>query len=46
MAACADDLSAAMAADNVVHLPFPPVITEATRSGTLDDSVRFYLAGH
>jgi uncharacterized protein YbjQ (UPF0145 family) len=34
------------AADKVVHLPFEQVVAEATQSGKLDGSVKFYLAGH
>lgn len=37
--------AASMAADKVVHLPFEQVVAEAQKSGKLDGSVKFYLAG-
>ncbi|HEY9133008.1 MAG TPA: excinuclease [Dyella sp.] len=35
----------AMAADKVVHLQFDQVVAEAVKSGKLDGTVKFYLAG-
>lgn len=35
-----------MAADRVVHLNFADVVAEAQKSGKLDGSVKFYLAGN
>lgn len=37
---------ASFAADRVVHLPFASVVAEAEKSGKLDGSVKFYLAGN
>lgn len=37
--------AAAMAADKVVHLQFDQVVAEAVKSGKLDGTVKFYLAG-
>ena len=36
---------ASMAADRVVHLPFEQGLAEGLKSGKLDGSVKFYLAG-
>lgn len=37
---------ASMAAERVVHLTFADVVAEAEKSGKLDGSVKFYLAGN
>jgi uncharacterized protein YbjQ (UPF0145 family) len=37
---------ASFAADRVLHLPFAYVVAEAEKSGKLDGSVKFYLAGN
>ncbi|PWK87716.1 excinuclease [Fulvimonas soli] len=37
---------AALAADKVVHLSYDNAVAEATRSGKLDGSVKFYFAGN
>lgn len=36
---------ASMAADKIVHLAFQDVVAEAQKTGKLDGSVKFYLAG-
>ena len=40
---CAPGLS--FAGDRIVHFPFANAIAEATQSGKLDGTVKFYLAG-
>ncbi|HUA79358.1 MAG TPA: excinuclease [Dyella sp.] len=36
----------ALAADKVVHFPFENAVAAATKSGKLDGTVKFYLAGN